>query len=103
MKLFQNVNVRTFFRAVSLLLVLYVISYFFAYARADGAEGAIFSIMTAVAVVLGLPFVWLCTIIFHPVHPLFLFTAAAADVLLYAFLIERAVTHLNSKKTSKTI
>ena len=103
MKLFQNFSGRAFFRAVSILLVLYVISYFFAFARADGAEGAIFSIMTAVAVVLGLPFVWLCTIIVHLIHPLFLFTAAAADILLYAFLIERAVTYLNSKKTSKAV
>ena len=97
----KNINFKIFLRTSILLGVICFISYFFAFAKAEGAEGIIFSVMTVVAIIFGLPFYWLCTEVKSLQDPAFYIVAILFDIFIYAFIIERVFNYYFTWKLNK--
>lgn len=91
-------NKAIFFRAIIFLTILYLISYFFAIAKSDGADGIFVTIMSLPAIVLSFPFLWAAVHLFET-HLDFwvLLMVGGLDILLYAVFIERILYYLKTK------
>lgn len=93
LNILKNINFKILLRISILLGIICLVSYFFAFAKADGGEGIIFSTMTFVAIIFGLPFYWLCTEVKFLQDPAFYIVAILFDILIYSFIIERVFNY----------
>lgn len=97
-------NWLVFVKATIFLAIVFVVSYFFALAKSDGAEGLFVSLMSIPAIVLGFPLLW-AVVHFSDPHllPFFLlyFLAIALDILLYAIVVEQLFFYVKTKRVSK--
>ena len=101
LNIFKNINFKILLKTSILLGVICLVSYYFAFAKAEGAEGIIYSIMTVVAIILGLPFYWLCTEVKSLQDPAFYIVAILFDILIYTFIIERVFNYYFTWKLDK--
>lgn len=101
MRVFQDINRKIYLRTVCLMSVLFTVSFFFAFAKSEGEEGAVYTVMSFPAQVFGIPFFWLFVQVFHVQNPISFLIGVGLDVLLLALIMERLFYFLNLVKKSK--
>lgn len=90
-KIFQNINERVYKKAIGILGFVFLISFFLAFARSEGAEGIIFKVGQVTAAMFGFPLGWILEIVHLVQNPFLLIIAIVLDILCYAMLIERII------------
>ena len=99
--IFKSINPRIFFKAATILAIIYVVSFFFAFARSEGAEGIVFPLMSVPAIIISIPFFWLCAEVKFLQNPAFFIIAIILDILIYSLLIERIFTFYHKWRVDK--
>ncbi len=101
--MFKYINIKIFFKSIFTLVIVYIISYLFAFSRAEGADGIFILAMSIPAIILSFPCFWLFTTVKVLHHPIYFLFAIGLDIILYAFLIERVISHLLVRKKNKEL
>jgi hypothetical protein len=97
----ENINGKIYFRAVVIMAFLFTISFFFAFAHSEGAEGSVYEIMSIPAEAFGVPFLWLFFRISEHLNPVFLCLGIVLDIWHFALVTERLIYFLKRLKTGK--
>jgi hypothetical protein len=98
-KLNRNINYRIFLKSIGIIGFVFFISFWFAFAKSEGADGLIYDIMGKVCAALAFPLSWLLFDVFHFKDTLFLFAGLMIDIFIYSFLVERIFFYVKRRST----